>query len=283
APRPPAGPSPDRRTGPRGRPWRRASRGPGRRGADGPSPRRPGPRRRPGGGRLPPSATDRVAPGSAWPSKSSLESDRPRGGATRVPRVAHGDGVVLRRGRAVAPPLHPGCGAGNVATRVGEPISRAVESGRSAWRGRPRPETGLLRRLLGGHGLSLGGDSPTAGVPLSQVGSRIPGDGRRRERRRARRRREETMRAGDVMTADVVTVGPEAWVGEIARLLLEHRISAVPVVDAAGRLVGIVSEGDLVRRAETGTLPRRAWWLDLLTDPAVEAREYVKTHGRRAA
>ncbi len=91
------------------------------------------------------------------------------------------------------------------------------------------------------------------------------------------------MRAGDVMTADVVTVGPEAWVGEIARLLLEHRISAVPVVDAAGRLVGIVSEGDLVRRAETGTLPRRAWWLDLLTDPAVEAREYVKTHGRRAA
>jgi CBS domain-containing protein len=91
------------------------------------------------------------------------------------------------------------------------------------------------------------------------------------------------MRAGDVMTADVVTVGPGARVDEIARLMLEHHISAVPVVDAAGGLVGIVSEGDLVRRVETATVGRRAWWLELLADPAALARDYVKTHGRRAA
>jgi len=91
------------------------------------------------------------------------------------------------------------------------------------------------------------------------------------------------MRAGDVMTADVVRVSPEARVEEIARLLLEHHISAVPVVDAGGRLVGIVSEGDLVRRVETGTAGSRAWWLELLADPATLALEYVKTHGRRAA
>jgi CBS domain-containing protein len=91
------------------------------------------------------------------------------------------------------------------------------------------------------------------------------------------------MRAGDVMTTDVVTVSPEARVEEIARLMLEHHISAVPVVDARGRLAGIVSEGDLVRRIETGTAGTRAWWLELLADPATLAIDYVKTHGRRAA
>ncbi len=90
------------------------------------------------------------------------------------------------------------------------------------------------------------------------------------------------MRAGDVMTPDVVAVGPEARVDEIARLMLEHHISAVPVVDAAGRLLGIVSEGDLVRRVETATAGRRAWWLELLADPSALARDYVKTHGQRA-
>lgn len=91
------------------------------------------------------------------------------------------------------------------------------------------------------------------------------------------------MRAGDLMTPDVVTAGPEAAVDEIARLMLAHHISAVPVVDAAGRLLGIVSEGDLVRRVETATAGRRAWWLELLADPATLARDYVKTHSRRAA
>lgn len=87
------------------------------------------------------------------------------------------------------------------------------------------------------------------------------------------------MKATDVMTTPVVTVDLEAPVGEIAKRLLQHRISAVPVVDAARRLVGIVSEGDLMRRPETGGERHPSWWLGLLADSETQAREYVKTHG----
>ena len=88
------------------------------------------------------------------------------------------------------------------------------------------------------------------------------------------------MRAMDVMTTAVVTVGPDTAVQDLAKLLSERGISGVPVVDN-GRLVGIVSEGDLLHRAETGTerrTARRRWrWFD----PAFEeARDYVKSHGR---
>ncbi len=86
------------------------------------------------------------------------------------------------------------------------------------------------------------------------------------------------MRAGDVMTTQVVTVGPEAGVADVAKLMLDRRISGVPVVDGAGRLVGIVSEGDLMRRAELIT-ERRPWWLALATSPEEKARAYVKAHG----
>lgn len=88
--------------------------------------------------------------------------------------------------------------------------------------------------------------------------------------------------AADLMVEDVVTVRPETKVPEIARLLVENRISAVPVVDAAGALVGIVSEGDLVRRGETGTERHRAWWLEFLVSSATLAGEFVKTRGRTA-
>lgn len=91
------------------------------------------------------------------------------------------------------------------------------------------------------------------------------------------------MIARDVMTTDVVTVGLETSVREIAQRLLERRISAVPVTDAEGRMVGIVSEGDLVRRSEIGTEARPAWWLMLLASPENLAERYRKAHGRRAA
>jgi CBS domain-containing protein len=90
------------------------------------------------------------------------------------------------------------------------------------------------------------------------------------------------MVARDVMTKRVVTVGPETPVQKIAQLLLERRISAVPVVDGEGRILGIVSEGDLIRRPEIGASPRRSWWLALLGDVEEGAAEYVKTHGGRA-
>ncbi|MFQ5776160.1 MAG: CBS domain-containing protein [Kiloniellaceae bacterium] len=90
------------------------------------------------------------------------------------------------------------------------------------------------------------------------------------------------MLAQDIMTTNVVTVTPDVRVEDIARLLLERSISGVPVVDSAGRLMGIVSEGDLMRRREGETERRASWWLNLLASPEDRAREYVKAHGRRA-
>ena len=91
------------------------------------------------------------------------------------------------------------------------------------------------------------------------------------------------MRAMDVMTRDVITVGPNTSVSDIAALLLRRRISGVPVVDGNGKLLGRVSEGDLVRRVETGTDRRGSWWLDLLTEDRERAATYAKTHGRKAS
>ena len=86
--------------------------------------------------------------------------------------------------------------------------------------------------------------------------------------------------AKDIMTTTVVTVVSGAPVAEIADLLLARRISGVPVVDSEDRLVGIVSEGDLIRRQQGEG--RRSWWLSLLTSPGERAQEFVKIHGQRA-
>ena len=74
------------------------------------------------------------------------------------------------------------------------------------------------------------------------------------------------MLAREVMTSPPITVTPDTPVAEVAALLLENRISAVPVLNEAGRLVGIVSEGDLLRRAEAQTERRRSKWLELLLE-----------------
>lgn len=90
------------------------------------------------------------------------------------------------------------------------------------------------------------------------------------------------MQSKDVMTTRVISVAPDTSVHEIAELLLKHRISAVPVLEADGKLVGIVSEDDLVRRLESGTERRPSWWLSLVDD-ANPVRDYIKAHGKRAA
>lgn len=90
------------------------------------------------------------------------------------------------------------------------------------------------------------------------------------------------MQAKDVMTTHVVTVGPETPVAEIARRLIDRRISAVPVVDADGRPLGIVSEGDLMRRPEVEGQRHPSWWLSLFTDAAAKATEYVRSRGGTA-
>ena len=91
------------------------------------------------------------------------------------------------------------------------------------------------------------------------------------------------MKAKDIMTAPVIGVAPDTTVSEIAALLLERRISAVPVVEN-GRLVGIVSEADLLHRHEIGTdciAQSGSWWLRLFSaDRSIE--EYIKSHARRA-
>lgn len=91
-----------------------------------------------------------------------------------------------------------------------------------------------------------------------------------------------TMLAKDVMTTSVVTVGPDTEVREIARLLIENRISAVPVIDDTGHIAGIVSEGDLLYRPESGTERRRSWWRGPFADSQEQALDFVKTHGFQA-
>jgi CBS domain-containing protein len=87
------------------------------------------------------------------------------------------------------------------------------------------------------------------------------------------------MKAQDVMTSPPITVRPDTPVAEIAALLIERRISGVPVVDASGRMVGIVSEGDLLRRCELGSDRQRSQWLELFVDRGAQAAEFVKAHG----
>jgi CBS domain-containing protein len=89
------------------------------------------------------------------------------------------------------------------------------------------------------------------------------------------------MNAADVMTKNVVAAAPETPLAELIHLMLDNRISAIPVLEY-GRIVGIVSEGDLVRRAETGTEIRRPHWLEMLTSGTRLAADYARTHGRRA-
>jgi len=89
------------------------------------------------------------------------------------------------------------------------------------------------------------------------------------------------MKARDVMVAPVITVKPQTSVKELASTLLANHISAVPVVDDQGCLLGIVSEGDLIRRSETGTERQRPWWLLLMTGADTLAAEYTKSHARK--
>lgn len=89
------------------------------------------------------------------------------------------------------------------------------------------------------------------------------------------------MKAADVMTRRVITVRDDATVREAARLMLQDNISGLPVVDRDGRLAGIVTEGDLLRRVETATEIRRPKWLEFLVGSGTLADEYIHSHGRR--
>lgn len=89
------------------------------------------------------------------------------------------------------------------------------------------------------------------------------------------------MKARDVMVSPVITVGENETVRDVAKLLIAKRISAVPVVDGAGKLVGIVTEADLLHRAEAGTERPISWWLSLVSGDRALADDYVKSHAMK--
>jgi CBS-domain-containing membrane protein len=95
--------------------------------------------------------------------------------------------------------------------------------------------------------------------------------------------KEGMMKARDVMVSPVVTVKASSSVKELAKTLLKHGISGVPVVDDQGKLVGVVSEGDLLHRAEAGTERRHSWWLRMVAGDGSLSADYTKAHARKVA
>jgi CBS-domain-containing membrane protein len=91
------------------------------------------------------------------------------------------------------------------------------------------------------------------------------------------------MKAKDIMTRTVVSIDQDATVLQAARLMLQHHISGLPVVDKEGALVGVLSEGDFLRRSETHTERRRSHWLEFLMGPGRIAADYVHSHGNKVA
>jgi CBS domain-containing protein len=89
------------------------------------------------------------------------------------------------------------------------------------------------------------------------------------------------MNASDVMTRAVISIDPDSTVLQAARLMLQHRISGLPVIDKAGTLVGVLSEGDFLRRRETKTERHRSRWLEFLMGPGKIAAEYTHSHGNK--
>jgi len=90
------------------------------------------------------------------------------------------------------------------------------------------------------------------------------------------------MRTHQIMTRKVITVKADMPVLDAANLMLQHRVSGLPVVDEADRLIGVVSEGDFVRRGEIGTQRPRIRWLEFLMGTAGKAAlDYVRENGRK--
>ncbi len=89
------------------------------------------------------------------------------------------------------------------------------------------------------------------------------------------------MRAHQIMTRPVITVTPETTIVDAANLMLQRHVSGLPVVDAAGKLVGVVSEGDFIRRSEIGTGRKRGRWLRFILGPGKSASDFVHEHGHK--
>ena len=88
------------------------------------------------------------------------------------------------------------------------------------------------------------------------------------------------MKAQDVMVRDVLTVGPDTSVAEAVALLIKHDISALPVVNSVGNLIGILSEADLLEREEVGAEHHHPWWIESLMPASKLAEQFAKAHGK---
>ena len=91
------------------------------------------------------------------------------------------------------------------------------------------------------------------------------------------------MRAHQIMTRPVIAVTPATTIVEAANTMLQRHVSGLPVVDTAGKLVGIISEGDFIRRSEIGTQRKRGRFLRFILGPGREATDFVHEHGRKIA
>jgi len=91
------------------------------------------------------------------------------------------------------------------------------------------------------------------------------------------------MKASDIMTTGVVSTKPECPLSEVLQLMLDRHISGLPVVNTSGKLVGVITEGDCLRRVETGTEIKRPLWRELFTGPEKLAQEYIRAHGRKVS
>ena len=91
------------------------------------------------------------------------------------------------------------------------------------------------------------------------------------------------MRAHQIMTRSVISVTPDTTIVEAANIMLQRHVSGLPVVDETGKLVGVVSEGDFIRRSEIGTQRKRGRWLRFILGPGQSASDFVQEHGRRVS
>jgi CBS domain-containing protein len=90
------------------------------------------------------------------------------------------------------------------------------------------------------------------------------------------------MKARDIMVREVIAVRPDTLVRDIATLMVEKHVGGVPVLTEKGKLIGIVSQSDLLHRAELGTERKHKWWFRIFADSGALAREYAKAHGLKA-
>lgn len=91
------------------------------------------------------------------------------------------------------------------------------------------------------------------------------------------------MQAGDVMTAAVVSVPQDGTIADVTKLMMDYHVSALPVIDGEGMLVGLISEGDLMRRVRDGAAPRRSWWLELFTGSGESSADFIKARSHRVS